>query len=162
PPRLPIASTATGDWLTHEEATSPDYWTRHLRRTVQFSPAMKTLAAKPLSLGLEVGPRRTLCTLGAQCVEDFQTIPSLSDNAEDDAEWKALLDAAGQLWTLGVDIDWHRFHAGESRQRLSLPTYPFEGDTYWVNPSTSSGTLHQIVEKQQSLMRRQQALLGNP
>jgi acyl transferase domain-containing protein len=35
-PRIRIVSTLTGLPLTDEEATSPDYWTRHMRHAVRF------------------------------------------------------------------------------------------------------------------------------
>src|SRR6185295_15656874 len=47
-PRIPIASTATGAWLGDAEATDPQYWARHLRSPVRFSPALRTaLAGRP-------------------------------------------------------------------------------------------------------------------
>jgi acyl transferase domain-containing protein len=36
-PRIPFVSNVSGDWITQDEATSPEYWARHLRQTVRFS-----------------------------------------------------------------------------------------------------------------------------
>ena len=38
-PKIPILSTVTGETLTDAEATSPEYWARHSRVTVNFSAA---------------------------------------------------------------------------------------------------------------------------
>jgi len=42
------------------------------------------------------------------------------------------LQKMASLWTLGVDIDWTRLHAGTQRRRLCLPAYPFAQERYWV------------------------------
>ncbi|MGH9346211.1 MAG: SDR family NAD(P)-dependent oxidoreductase, partial [Vicinamibacterales bacterium] len=45
---------------------------------------------------------------------------------------KRKYDALLDLWTKGMEIDWRRVHADAPRRRLSLPTYPFARDRYWV------------------------------
>ena len=36
-PQIPYVSNVTGQWITTEEATSPEYWAGHVRQTVRFS-----------------------------------------------------------------------------------------------------------------------------
>lgn len=50
-----------------------------------------------------------------------------------------LLEKLGQLWKFGVTIDWGKLHSEEKRRRISLPTYPFERQRYWIdgNPFTT-------------------------
>ena len=43
-----------------------------------------------------------------------------------------LLDSLAQLYIRGIEIDWKRFEQGYSRQRLSLPTYPFQKKPHWI------------------------------
>jgi thioesterase domain-containing protein/acyl carrier protein len=50
-----------------------------------------------------------------------------------------LLTTLGQLWLAGITINWSAFHAHEQRQRLPLPTYPFERRRYWIEPVKSVG-----------------------
>jgi len=45
-----------------------------------------------------------------------------------------VLTALGKLWLAGVTIDWNGFYARERRRRVSLPTYPFERQRYWIEP----------------------------
>src|SRR5690606_2175611 len=40
PPTIPLVSTATGNWLGEDAATSVDYWARHLREPVRFAAAI--------------------------------------------------------------------------------------------------------------------------
>ncbi|HYD79452.1 MAG TPA: SDR family NAD(P)-dependent oxidoreductase [Paucimonas sp.] len=43
------------------------------------------------------------------------------------------LAKVAQLWTLGADIDWLLAHHGAQPRRVSLPTYPFAKERYWVD-----------------------------
>ncbi|MBB4730092.1 3-oxoacyl-(acyl-carrier-protein) synthase/NAD(P)-dependent dehydrogenase (short-subunit alcohol dehydrogenase family)/aryl carrier-like protein, partial [Xanthomonas arboricola] len=36
------------------------------------------------------------------------------------------------LWVQGVPVDWRGLHAGRTPRRVSLPTYPFAPEHYWV------------------------------
>ncbi|MFL5381223.1 MAG: type I polyketide synthase, partial [Longimicrobiaceae bacterium] len=60
PPTIPFASNVTGDWIRPEEATDPEYWTRHLVQTVLYSAGVETLARDGFRLFLEVGPGNTV------------------------------------------------------------------------------------------------------
>ncbi|MBE4753170.1 amino acid adenylation domain-containing protein [Corallococcus sp. ZKHCc1 1396] len=140
-PRIPIVSTATGSWLTPAEATSPEYWARHLRDTVRFAPALRTLWDKGDHLMLEVGPRVTLATLARQqatAEQRARVFTSLGESSGDAADWSALLNAAGQLWRRGVPLDWAAIHADEQRQRVTLPTYPFQRQRHWIDLERAS------------------------
>ncbi|MEO7323244.1 MAG: SDR family NAD(P)-dependent oxidoreductase [Dokdonella sp.] len=37
------------------------------------------------------------------------------------------------LWIMGAEIDWSLLHAGAAPRRVSLPTYPFERQRYWID-----------------------------
>ncbi|MEN9676181.1 MAG: beta-ketoacyl synthase, acyl transferase subunit [Verrucomicrobiota bacterium] len=137
PPRIPIISTVTGTWLKDSEATSADYWSHHLRTTVQFAPAVRFAWTDGDRVLLEVGPRTTATTLARQQSADPMrqvAVASLSDQAGGGAELAALLRAVGALWQSGIEIDWAKFYEGEQRCRISLPTYAFERVRHWVDP----------------------------
>ncbi len=40
--------------------------------------------------------------------------------------------ALGSLWVKGSDIDWNLLYKSNKPQRISLPTYPFAKDRYWL------------------------------
>ncbi len=144
-PRLPLVSTANGDWLDADSAVSPDYWARHLREPVRFAAALgRVLDAParvlPAPLLLEVGPRATLSTLARQHPDLLKhriaAIPSLVDAPGTEAA--SLRQAAGQLWCRGVAIDPQRFDRRGLRRRLRLPTYPFERQRYWIEAAAAA------------------------
>lgn len=151
-PTLPILSTVTKKWMTEAEATDPMYWANHLRAAVRFAEGVKAIwSDEPRYIMLELGPRNTASTLARQQSADPKSqkaIPSLGDNAENDAEWTNMISAIGQLWLNGIAIDHHAFYALEKRQRIALPTYPFEHKELWLDPplQVRSNPLQENIE----------------
>ncbi|MEL6555400.1 MAG: KR domain-containing protein, partial [Cyanobacteria bacterium J06621_11] len=155
PPTVEIVSNVTGTWLTDSEATSPDYWVNHLRHQVRFSQGLTTLQELSNPVFLEIGPGDTLAKFAAQqlCKTPANTDPnrahvlySLPHPRENKADVTTLISALGELWKLGIPIDWSRFYQDSKRHRLSLPTYPFERQSYWV-PLVSEQRPGQKIEK---------------
>lgn len=137
PPRVPIVSTVTGDWLTPEQATDPVYWAQHLRQPVRFAPAVATTLTNSTPLFVECGPRNTLSTLVRQHKLDklpAQAIATLADDAS--IEHDSFVRSAGYLWTYGINVSW-RDSDTPTLQRIQLPTYPFERQRHWVDASSA-------------------------
>ena len=134
-PTLPYVSNLTGTWITPEQAVDPAYWAQHLRGAVRFTDGVAELLKDGARVGLEVGPGRTLSSLSRQRPEIGPAgapLTSLRHPLEKTSDSVFLLAALGKLWIRGVAIDWQGFTDGEKRRRVSLPTYPFDRQSYWV------------------------------
>jgi thioesterase domain-containing protein/malonyl CoA-acyl carrier protein transacylase len=134
-PQIPFVSNVTGAWITAAEATNPQYWARHLRQTVQFSAGVHTLLEAQNQIFLEIGPGRALCGLVRQQLGQASggiALASLRHPDDQQPDVAYLLRTLGQLWLAGVAIDWAQLHWGKRRQRVRLPTYPFERQRHWV------------------------------
>ncbi|HEX9937152.1 MAG TPA: amino acid adenylation domain-containing protein, partial [Longimicrobium sp.] len=142
PPTIPFTSSVTGTWITADEATDPEYWRRHLVSTVRFSEGVETLAAAGFDVLLEVGAGNTVGGLALQHpVWDKRPPPlvvALRHQFEVHPDDAFLLDAAGRLWAMGVEVDWAAVHGHERLRRVPLPAYPFERRRYWLEPRASS------------------------
>jgi len=143
PPKIPFASNVTGTWITAEEATDPEYWTRHLVGMVRFSENVEALAGEDFRLLLEVGAGNTIGFLtlqlpvwGEQPPSLVVSLPHRFERSPDDAH---LLGAAGRMWAAGAPVDWNAVHAHERLRRVPLPTYPFERGRYWLEPGAAAG-----------------------
>ncbi len=137
-PQIPFISNITGTWITAEQATDPNYWAKHLRQTVLFSSGIAELIKDKSRIFLEVGPGRTLSSLTKQ-QSDFKeqlVLSSIRHPQYNQSDTAFLLTTLGKLWLVGVNINWSGFYTDENRQRLPLPTYPFERKKYWVEPSS--------------------------
>ncbi|MBE9190291.1 SDR family NAD(P)-dependent oxidoreductase [Gloeocapsopsis crepidinum LEGE 06123] len=136
PPQIPFISNVSGTWITPAQATDPNYWATHLRQPVLFSPGMTELLKQPERILLEVGPGRTLCTFALQHQHDgLIALSSLRHPQEQHSDVTFLLNTLGHLWQAGIKINWSGFYADEQRRHIPLPTYPFERQRYWIEPT---------------------------
>lgn len=128
-PIFPFISSTTGKPITNFEATSPAYWTRHLRDTVNFCEGMDYLLNKGYSTFIEIGAAKTLLSFLRQN-KNYQTGLFLSAVLRHPKETKNdcfyLLETLGKLWNNGVHIDWIEYYQGELRNKISAPVYSFE------------------------------------
>ena len=131
-PSIPYLSNLTGTWIRPEEATSPDYWVRHLRETVQLAAAAAELAGEAPAL-VEVGPGKGLGNVVRRPAAAREVVAAMPGDEAGLPEAAALMLAVGRLWTAGVAVDWPALHENERRRRVTLPTYPFERKRYWVD-----------------------------
>jgi myxalamid-type polyketide synthase MxaB len=126
PPSMALISNVTGTFAG-DELTDPGYWLRHIREPVRFRDGMARLA--DCDVFLEAGPRPVLLGLGRQCIDDSQALwlPSLDGRKGD---WRRMLESLGALYARGADIDWRRFDAPYARERIAVPPYPFERQSF--------------------------------
>jgi acyl transferase domain-containing protein/thioesterase domain-containing protein/acyl carrier protein len=128
-PKIPYISNVTGTWISNHEAADPAYWVRHLRYTVRFSEGVHQLLEKEIGIMLEVGPGKTLSTFVQQHPTKTpgpRVLNLVRPPREELSDNRYLLTKIGQLWMYGGKIDWSGFYSGEKRNRIPLPTYPFE------------------------------------
>ncbi|WP_413160473.1 SDR family NAD(P)-dependent oxidoreductase [Capilliphycus salinus ALCB114379] len=149
PPAIPVLSNVTGTWLTATEATQPEYWVQHLRKTVQFSEGIKQVLQKPNPLLLEVGPGRTLTIFAKQHQPDINALTSLRHPQDKQSDHAHILETLGQLWLSGIEVNWSAFYANERRQRVPLPTYPFERQYYWIEPQAETNNSQEKPQQPQ-------------
>ncbi|RKH75990.1 acyltransferase domain-containing protein, partial [Corallococcus sp. AB032C] len=136
-PSLPVVSSLTGRWLQEREATSPDYWVRHLRHTVRFSDALGCLLESGDRALIEVGPGTTLTALARQHPARKKQPVLATLPTKGDASGSALA-ALGEAWAAGVDVDWEHIRDGERRRRVDLPTYSFDREHYSLDAAAPS------------------------
>ena len=151
-PNLRYMSNVTGTWIKDGQATNPGYWGSHLRNTVRFADCVRKIIAKPGHVFVEVGPGDTLLSLVRHQLEPRSTrplVPSMRHHLALHDDRDIWLTAVGRLWLSNAQPNWNALYAGERRVRLSLPTYPFERQRYWVEPKTT-----QAVTKTPALDRQ--------
>jgi acyl transferase domain-containing protein len=140
PPRIPFISNVTGQWITPEQATSPEYWVRHLRQPVLFAEGIAELLREPSRVLLEVGPAASLASLARTQCGPHRNVLATLDRPKNDrsgshrSALEQVLTTLGNLWLYGAPIDWMAFHAAQRRRRTALPLYPFERKRFWVEP----------------------------
>jgi len=134
-PVIPYISNLTGQWINPGEVVTPGYWTRHLRHTVRFADGLTQLLKKDHLIFLEVGPGDGVVTFVRQhqdIEERHITLNLVRPPRKEIPDHRYLLDNIGRLWLYGKIIDWYGFHSTGQRQRVQLPTYPFQRERYWI------------------------------
>ncbi|MDF5712712.1 MAG: aminotransferase class III-fold pyridoxal phosphate-dependent enzyme [Rhizonema sp. NSF051] len=134
---IPLISNLTGQMLQPGEMLNARYWRNHAQEPVQFMAGINTLLNKGFEIFLEVSPKPTLSRLGQQCQQEKSAI-WLSSLAPQQEDWLLLLKSLSTLYLQGVDIHWRGFDQDYSRSLLSLPTYAFQRQSYWIQKVKST------------------------
>jgi acyl transferase domain-containing protein/SAM-dependent methyltransferase/aryl carrier-like protein len=132
-PQVAWVSTVTGRTVEAGEIGA-EYWVRQVREPVRFAAAMATVGTLGAQACVEVGPGTTLLGLGRRSVEGSEWIwaPSLRAGRDDSEQ---MLESLAQLWAAGGMVDWTAFDREHPRRRVSLPTYPWQGEAHWLESS---------------------------
>ena len=130
------ASRETGS-PTQRQPT-PAYWARQLREPVRFADGAGRLLADPGRVFLEVGPGQTLDHAGAPTA---QRRSRTGDRRFALAHRRRPPPTCSRCSWQPADCGWLErtwtgtgVHGHVRRQRVPLPTYPFERKRYWVDP----------------------------
>ena len=136
PPSIPMVTNLNGAFLMPGEVPDATYWRRHAREAVRFAEGMTTLEARGYTHFLEIGPHPVLSRLGQQCLPaaHCRWLFSLRRQRQD---WDMLSQSLSRLYLDGIAIDWQGFDRPYARQKISLPTYPFQRRTYWIDWATT-------------------------
>ena len=130
-PKLKITSNVTGN-IIGDEIASAEYWCHHITQTVQFKTGIETLDREKINILIEIGPKPVLLGMARSILSSTEKprlyLPSLSPRQSD---WQQILHSLSQLYLHGASIDWIAFNKDYPCRRVSLPTYPFQRQSYW-------------------------------
>ena len=100
-------------------------------------------------------------------MQDITQIDKLSPS-----DYRDKLSALANFYAEGYELDWELLHQGESKQKISLPTYSFTKEKYWIPEGTfveetttiQSTVLHPLLDKNVSTLSAEiftKVLTGN-
>ena len=148
-PRVPTqiwVSNLTGLPIEPQQATSADYWTSHLRNTVNFADSVAYLQnGDTPALFVEIGPQRHLSGLIAR--QSDKVLSCASGHPQ--SGYRDWLQTCGQLWCYGIEPDWQAF-PHQQGSRVPLPGTVFQHKNYWadLSPSLPQPTQEKRVDEQ--------------
>jgi len=155
-PYVPLISNVTGQ-VIKDEITTPQYWVNHLRQTVKFAESIQTLHQHDCDILLEIGPKTTMLSMARHCLPENNLLylPSLQPGQED---WQQLLHSLRQMYLQGAKINWTEFDRDYPRNKVTLPTYPFQRKRYWIE--TDHRPVNQPSSWQLQNQTKEHPLLG--
>ena len=129
-PQIDMISNLTGQKV-EKNTINADYWIQNLRQETSFHTGIQALKAKGCHLFLEISVHPVILETEMESVSSGHDLwlPSLRHNVE---PWETMLDSLGAMYCQGIAIDWKGFDASYSRQKVALPTYPFQRSRYWA------------------------------
>ena len=156
-PAIPLICNLTGRAMRDGEVADAAYWRRHAREPVAFKDSVAALAECDLDAVVEIGPGPVLGPLaelawpardGLAGTDEGDGIPtgrnsrptvltSMGRPAEGESESDGparFVEAVAGVYEAGAALDFRGLYAGESRSRISLPTYAFQRRRFWVDP----------------------------
>lgn len=77
----------------------------------------------------------TFLTIGQEIKKDPKSI-DLIDLLNDN---RSINEIVGQLYQLGIDINWKQYYRNQKYRRIMLPTYPFKKTRAWYEDPLDSG-----------------------
>jgi acyl transferase domain-containing protein len=145
--RIPMWSTVTGAACRGDDLDAR-YWARNVRQPVLFAQAIDRHDAER-QVFVEIGPHPVLTTSIAQCARegiDRRVLHSLNRSV---SERGSMLAGLGGLYVAGCQVEW-RTHFSDVARSVSLPSYPWQRERFWVTPSRAGALGHQLFPSQRS------------
>ncbi|MEV1086024.1 beta-ketoacyl synthase N-terminal-like domain-containing protein, partial [Streptomyces sp. NPDC050211] len=133
-PRIPFHSTVTGEL---EDALDAGYWYRNLRHPVRFEETIRLLLGKGFGTFVESSAHPVLTMGIEESAADALVTGTLRRS---DGGLERFLTSAAELFVRGTDIDWAALFDGTGARQVDLPTYPFQHQHYWLEPSAPANT----------------------
>ncbi|MFI1019125.1 SDR family NAD(P)-dependent oxidoreductase, partial [Streptomyces sp. NPDC020965] len=126
--------------LTPEQATSPAYWTAHVRNPVLFHQAITHLTEQGVSAFLELGPDGVLSAMTRTSVvgRDNTVVTPLLRADRDEPH--SALTALAELYVNGTHVDFRAVQEGTGARLVTLPTYAFRHQWFWLPTGTRPAT----------------------
>ncbi|WP_263360097.1 type I polyketide synthase [Acidicapsa ligni] len=141
---IPFVSNVSGQLFTPTEKIDASYWRRHIRGTVNFAAGLATLLDQEPTALLEIGPTPVLLGMAKAAYPNL-AIPNTPALRRGRDEWQCAFEALQQIYLIGAPIAWDNVYRDQAKQKLALPTYPFQRQRYWV--STKQALLKKTPEK---------------
>ncbi|WP_460675396.1 SDR family NAD(P)-dependent oxidoreductase [Lentzea nigeriaca] len=136
---LPFYSTVTGRPADTSQLDA-GYWYCNLRQTVEFEQATRALLADGHRVFVECSPHPVLTTAVQETAEDAdREVVAVGSLRRDDGGSERFSRSVAEAFVRGVPVDWA--NAFDGANVVALPTYPFEGEHYWLPASTGVADL---------------------
>ncbi|WP_352509140.1 SDR family NAD(P)-dependent oxidoreductase [Mesorhizobium sp. M0048] len=161
--RLPDLAIAlnSGGYLHRPKVPLPEtYWSRQASGTIRFDRSLAAIVAAGATALIDVGPSCNLARFAHEAIDSADSkarIPAIASAArgKDDLKFTdrhVLLECLGDLWSLGVAVDWKRardqLEPFGSHRRISLPTYSFDRHRCWPDGPAGLTALPQTEERE--------------
>lgn len=150
-PQITLISNVTGQGIEKEIATA-QYWVNHIVAPVQFIKGIKELKKQECNVFLEIGAKPILLGMGRNIFDSLDRkgvqgslcLPSLRLRKSD---WSQIIKSLSSLYCQGIKVNWADFEGVYNSQKIQLPTYPFQRQSYWLEKNNKLNLADTLGEK---------------
>ncbi|MCY4612557.1 MAG: SDR family NAD(P)-dependent oxidoreductase [Nitrospira sp.] len=133
PPSLTLVNYVTGRVVVPGETLDATYWYRQASEPGAPDRCVHTLGDMGVETVVEIGQRTTPAwTAGnGEAPVVLSSLPEHDDTTAKTADG-AFVEAVAEAYAVGLPVSFAGLFAGETRRRVSLPTYPFQRRRHWI------------------------------
>lgn len=143
-PKIPFTSNVSGKFITNEQVVSKKYWISQISSTVRFFDCVSTVMDINQPVFIEIGPGQEVSALVKRIASNDKHQPEvinmLRHKNRDISDLKFLFIKVLQLVSSNIELNWDNFFNGENRNKVSLPTYPYNRQKYWLTGNVENLT----------------------
>src|SRR5262245_16003229 len=146
--RLEVYSTVYGGQCSDEQFGA-DYWGRNVRDAVQFHQPLDAMIKDGYELFVEVSPHPVLVSAVRQAIQR-QSIHGTAIGSFRYGEdlRAAMLEGVGRLYVEGHDVKWEKIYERARGNIVSLPTYPWRRQRFWLDSDRSRKNTRHSLSRQ--------------
>jgi acyl transferase domain-containing protein/surfactin synthase thioesterase subunit len=124
----------TGRVLEPGKELEASYWRRHLREPVRFAQSINTVAELGAGVLVEIGPQPVLVTMAERCWPGASGAPTkIVTLRQGRSDERQMAEAVAEFYVQGLTPDFSAWDRPWPRQKLALPTYPFQRRRYYTD-----------------------------
>lgn len=130
-----------GNWIEPRQLATLEYWEAEVRAAFTRRQPTFQILSRTQNIFLVLAVPGTDTDLQEQM--DSPVLFALVGKGKEAS--RHFLTTLGKIWQNGATIDWSALLEPDLPRRISLPTYPFERERYWIDPPGVSPVQHPSV-----------------
>ena len=137
-PSVPLMDSSGASSQEFVEVAEITRWLRQEQEALDFIGCARSLADLEVDVVLQIGSASSIgekiCSKWPESSEATavtSALTNIADGSETHDADGGLLRAVASLYEAGVNISFEGLFVGESRRRISVPTYPFQRRRHW-------------------------------
>ena len=142
PLKIPMVLNATGAWIKTGDTPFFEAQMQHWFHGTANDAGLQSVLKENLNIGIEMGPGEAYRHL------PDSGITTLASMGMGRYAWRVLLNSLGRIYRFGAQVNWKDFDKHYSRCMVSIPTYPFQRDPYWLPISEKKAAEVPVSEDQ--------------
>jgi acyl transferase domain-containing protein len=147
PPDLPLVCSVSGSIVAVHRSLGGSYWRQHATAEPNLNASIEALNSIDFDAGLVLGSEADNRPLLSRLEKGNVKVLNCGMTAPGMAA-PALIATLARLYESGCNPDFRSVYGSQPRQKLSLPTYPFQKKRYWITEISQFMKTEETAERE--------------